>query len=263
MKKFMAFFKTFWLYNLTYRAEALVWLLLEAIPLVPIIALWKFLEGTGRINDAQSDQLIFYYILTLIINRLFSVHFDEWVIDHIKDGKISTAIIKPFSYRLYLLAGELTYRISGLVFLIPIALFLVPLFIDIQITSLSVSGVLLGLGVLVITYIQRFFMCWLISLTAFWMDQSKSLVHLRWMMEGILGGAWLPLAFFPVWWQQFAKFTPFYSWFYFPIQIISNNLNRGEMVFGLWLCLFWVIALGLLGNIMWKKAIAHYSAVGG
>jgi len=45
----------------------------------------------------------------------------------------------------------------------------------------------------------------MIGMAAFWFDQSKSLIHLKWMSEGIFGGAWLPLYFFPQWLQIFAS----------------------------------------------------------
>jgi ABC-2 type transport system permease protein len=103
----------------------------------------------------------------------------------------------------------------------------------------------------------------MIGMAAFWFDQSKSLIHLKWMSEGIFGGAWLPLYFFPQWLQIFAKFTPFYYWFFFPIELVLKKLSPSEITFGLAASVAWVIILKILTTRLWHKALYKYSAVGG
>ena len=53
----------------------------------------------------------------------------------------------------------------------------------------------------IIVYFQRFFIAMLIAFTAFWIDQSNSLTHLKWMLGWLVSGSMLPLTFFPDWFQ--------------------------------------------------------------
>ncbi len=263
MNKFWAFCKMAWQMTLSYRAESLVWFVIELLPIIPMLSLWNYLRMTGRMSESSAGELSFYYILSLIISRIFSIHFEDWVIEDIKDGTISKNLLKPFSYRVYLLANELTWRFAGLIYLLPTLLILLPVVINLKGISTTFEALSLALIILVISFFQKFMVSWLISLTAFWVDQSKFLIHLKWMLEGIAGGAWLPLSFFPIWWQNIAKATPFYSWFYFPIQLILRKVTIPEMVFGFGSAILWLLILLVIGNWFWKKSIIRYSSVGG
>lgn len=260
MRTFLAFLKISWQQTLSYRAESFIWFVLEVIPLLPLISLWIYLEKIQQMSHQQSVSLILYYLVTIGISRLFSSHFEDWLIDDIKDGKISSSLLKPFSYKLFLLASETSWRVSGFIYYIPVLFFLGPIVIGSFNTTPFL--VIASLFILVVSYVQRFYISLIIATTSFWMDQSKSLIHFKWMAEGVLGGSWLPLYFFPLWLQTFAKFTPFYSWYYFPTQLILNLLKPSEVWSGLLMSVVWVVGLVLFGNLFWKKAINKYSAVG-
>jgi ABC-2 type transport system permease protein len=263
MKKFIAFSRITWQNSLTYRAESLVWFALEALPLVYMLSLWQSLEKSGRLSQAESSKLIVYFILSLVISRLTSTHFEEWVIPEIKDGNISKSLLKPFSYIHYLLANSLTWKIFGIVYLVPSAVLLYPTLSNLTGIYIYPAELLIFTFILVIAFIQRFCVSWLICLTAFWLDQSKSLMHFKWMMEGIFGGAWLPLYFFPEWFQKIAQWTPFYSWYYLPIQFFNHNLSLEDITRPVILSVLWVVVLISLGKLFWKRSLARYSSVGG
>jgi len=249
--------------TLAYRAESFVWFLIELLPIIPMLSLWNYLRVSGRMSETTAGELSFYYIISLIISRIFSIHYEDWIIDDIKDGTISKNLLKPFSFRVYLLANEVTWRFAGLIYLFPTVLILLPVVVGLKGFSFSIEGFSLALIILVMSFFQKFLVSWLIALSAFWIDQSKFLIHLKWMLEGIAGGAWLPLSFFPIWWQGIAKATPFYSWFYFPIQLILQRLDQGEIIYGFTSSIIWLVVLYLFGNWFWKRAIIRYSSVGG
>lgn len=263
MRKFIAFLKVIWQLTITYRGESLVWFILEIIPLLIIISFWQSLLISGRIDSVQFAQLVIYYFLTLVITRLSSVHFEDWVIDDIKDGKISTYLIKPFSYQVFLMANEVTWRFSGIIYLLPIILAISPFISKLNFSPPSLIELVLFILILFIAFLQRYFIGFMIGMAAFWFEQSKSLIHLKWMSEGIFGGAWLPLYFFPTWLQDFSKFTPFYYWYYFPIELVLKKLALSEIIFGLTASVIWVLVLKILAARLWHRALYKYSAVGG
>jgi ABC-2 type transport system permease protein len=262
MRKFIAFTKIVWQSTVTYRIESLIWFLLELIPLLIILSFWYSLLSTGRLSPSQFSQLALYYITTLVISRTTSIHFEDWVIDEIKDGRISTYLLKPFSYQIYLLANEVTWRFAGLVYLLPSLLIFVPILKDSPPIILQSINVFLFVFVIVVSFFQKFILGFIIGIAAFWFDQSKSLVHFKWMCEGIFGGAWLPLYLFPHWLQTVAGLTPFYSWNYFPIQLLFGKSSSAEIISGIILSVFWACLLYLLSKYLWHRALLKYSAVG-
>ena len=262
MRIFLAFVKATWQLTLAYRGESLVWFILELIPLLIMISFWKSLLVTQHLTADQFSQLTLYYLLTLIISRLTSVHFEDWIIDEIKDGKISTYLLKPFSYQVYLLASEATWRVSGLIYLIPSLVIFIPTLNRISFPTLNFLQIFFFILVLLLAFFQRYFLGFIIGIAAFWFDQSKSLIHLKWMCEGIFGGAWLPLYFFPLWLQNFARFTPFYSWYFFPVELILKPTSLSDFILSFFITLIWTLCLWGLSKTIWAKALSKYSAVG-
>jgi ABC-2 type transport system permease protein len=261
MKKFFAFMGIVWQQTLAYRAEHLVWFLLELFPLLIISFFWLYSLRAGRVSSSQFSLLIFYYLANLLLDRLAAVHFDDWVADEIKDGKISIYLLKPFSYQIYLAANELTWRLSGIIFLLPSLILFIPFLSFTTPSSLSPGNIFLVLLLLPVIFLHRFFVSFLIGTSAFWFSQSKAFSHFKWMCEGIFGGSWLPLYFFPLWLQVFSAFTPFYYWHYFPVQLLLGQIS-GSLVPGFLKALIWLFILWYLGQVVWKRAILDYTAVG-
>ena len=238
-----------------------MWFLLELIPLIMMINLSAYLQSTGRLNHSQYSQFILYYMVNLFVSRLSSIHFEDDLIDDIKDGKISPGLLKPFSFYWHLLPREASWRLSGLMYVIPSFILLIPLIRILTLPEFTTGNILFFILAVLIAYFQRFFMGWIISIPSFWFEQSKVLVHLRWMAEGVLGGAWLPLYLFPLWWQNFSSFTPFYYWLYFPIQVLLGNAKNIPMQ--ILISLTWVLILYFVSSRFWRYAVKYYSSVGG
>jgi ABC-2 type transport system permease protein len=124
------------------------------------------------------------------------------------------------------------------------------------------SNLLLTIPFLIVAFFQRYFISLIIATFAFWIDQSKALIHLKWMAEGVVGGGWLPLLYFPQWFQKIASFTPFYYWYHVPITILLNPTSLIQVLVYLIQGLAWTLVLWLMHLYFWKKGINKYSAVG-
>lgn len=263
-RQFTAFCAIVWQNALAYRGENIVWLFIESTPIIIQISLWKSLYEAGRISVEMMQYMMLYYLLGLIISRTTGNHFEEWLVEHIRDGRISGDLIKPFSYQLYLLANEAVWRVSGVTYTVPMLLLLSPLFYSSLHTFSTTPGAFfLFCIVLLLAFIQRFFISWIISISAFWIEEAGVFTHIKWMLEGLLGGAWLPLTFFPTVFQNIAKLTPFYAWFTLPIGIILNTSTQQEIVWGISSACIWIILLFVASQVFWKKALIKYSASGG
>ncbi len=262
MRKFAIFLKLSWQNTLAYREESVVWFILEAVPLTYMISFWINSRTRGNISESQASSLIFYQITSLFVSRFTATHYEEWVIDEIKDGNISNALIKPIPYRIYLLASEVAWKLFGLVYLLPIFICLLPFLSQLKGLNLIIGQIPFVVVIFSLAFAQRFLVSWLIAISAFWFEQAQSLVHLKWMLEGILGGSWLPIYFYPHWFQTIARITPFYYWYYLPINSLTHSLNSFEKIVNIAFPISWIIALFFLGNWLWHKAIRKFTAVG-
>lgn len=262
MRKYFCFAKVIWQQTLEYRAENLIWFINEVVGVVPMIFLWLYMQESGRLGPDQASKLIVYSILSLLISRFTSCDFEMPFSDEIRNGKMSTLLLKPYSVQKFQLTREVVGKLSGMIYLVPL---LVIIFATLGKTT-NFGEILwrfsLSIPLLVLLFVSHYLVSFLIATSAFWIEQSSALSHLKWMLAGILGGAWFPLYFLPVTLVNFAKFTPFYYWYYFPIQLITGSLNIVEISESLAAIITWIILLGFLNKFLWAKAVRYYGASG-
>jgi ABC-2 type transport system permease protein len=231
--------------------------------MIYLVNLWMSLDKTGKMPAEKVGWLIVYQFLALGIARLTASHFDDWVIESIKDGSVGHNFLKPFSYRGFLLANEFTWRVSGFIYMIPTLLLLIPVWGLVSRVHLEINQIFFVLGILFLAFFQRFFVSYLITLTAYWFQEAKFMVHLKWMLEGLLGGAWIPVYFYPLWFQRVSSVSPFYFWYTIPINGLLSKISWQAQLQQLFLAFLWVIILWFVANKVEKAAMSKFSAVGG
>ncbi len=244
-----------WQESLTYRVERVVWTLIELGGMIPLFSLWYSLRLSGSISADQSTYLMSYYLLMAVLSRLTSTDYEEWLINDIKDGNISRDLVKPFKFYIYLLGNETSWRISALPYILPVLILVLSL--------VPPSRFVLLFPFLLIAYLQRFLISALISFSAFWIEQSNALIHLKWMLSGLFGGLWLPIHFFPGWFQDIARFLPFYTWGFLPAQVVLGKISLIDAIPGVVSAMVWIIVLGLLTRFFWSNSLKHYGSVAG
>lgn len=240
-----------------------MWFLLELLPVIYLINLWLSLDRNKLMSPEKVGWLIVYQFLALGISRLTSSHFEEWVIDNIKDGSIAGNFLKPFSYQGYLFANTLTWRLSGFLYMIPTLFLLIPVWRLVSMVAIQINQSGFVLIILLLSFLQRFFVSYLITLTAYWFTEAKFMVHLKWMLEGILGGAWIPVYFYPIWFQKISTWSPFYYWYTVPINGLLSKVSWQNQIQQIVIALIWVVGLWWIVRKTEKIAMSKFSSVGG
>lgn len=239
----------------------MVWMLLEFIPTMYIIFLWQSMNRSGSVSDKQYIFMLVYQIVTLIIARLAASHFESWVVDDIKNGKMSRPLLQPVPYPVFLFVLEAVWRVFGFVYLIPVLLVVAFVWGNIFVSAIIWQNIGWFAVFIILSYIQRFCISLLIASVGFWVEQAQALSHFKWMLEGVLAGSWLPLVLYPAWIQKISSFTPLYYWYHVPSQIIMNpDFTNLPLLLGG--SVFWAVILLAISSFVWKKSIRHYSAVG-
>ena len=70
MRKFLAFANMAWQEGITYRAEKILWTIINVGGMVPILSLWFVLGQSGKISASQSNYLMVYFLIIVIFSRL-------------------------------------------------------------------------------------------------------------------------------------------------------------------------------------------------
>ena len=78
----------------------------------------------------------------------------------------------------------------------------------------------------------------------------------------VVGGAIIPLSFFPQILQKVFFYLPFPFLIYLPMRIYLGKIPAGEIPVEFVKELGWIIGLALLNLIIWKRGIRQYVSMG-
>lgn len=170
-------------------------------------------QGKAALAGYDLFQLTWYFITTeLVLFSMGSGTFNQLSAD-IKTGQIAYTLTRPWAYPLTALAESLAVAL-GLV--VPFAL------VGWVVGTLNAgpwvptSAPQVGCLVLsvVLTMVLQFLCQFLLSLTAFWVEENAAFLWIHQKLALVLG-TFLPLEFFPAAWRPWVEATP-YGWLCYP-----------------------------------------------
>lgn len=228
--------------------------------------LWKSIfefKQTDSMGGYTLIQMILYYLMAPLTLRIVQGEGIGNLSREIYDGSLNKYLVYPVSFFKYKLATYMSYSVFY-IFQLCIILGLFYLFTG------SSSGIEFKLGNLsffiiavLINSTIYFFLSSLTELIAFWAEYIWSLSVIIRFMVGFLGGAMIPLTFFPTWAQELLYYTPFPYLITFPVNILmGKEFLVSDFFKQLIIALFWSFFFYLLANILWRKGNKSYSGVG-
>jgi len=244
------------------RARLVVYVLEDFIPPTISIMLWLGIYNfSGKVASGwELNKLISYYIviafLTLTLN-----HYIEFPIGFrdIKEGGLIKYLMRPLSYLMYIFSGSNGWKTVRFLFsLLPYSLLII-IFRQYLSLSPSLSSLTMAILFAAISYMIIFFQRFLLGITSFWITDNDGLVNFFWMIQALFSGLLIPLDFLPKWLQSITWFFPFRFFYYFPAKIIFEQLRPSSYSTDLFLAVLWMIGLGLLSSIFFKRGLKVFS----
>jgi ABC-2 type transport system permease protein len=116
---------------------------------------------------------------------------------------------------------------------------------------------------ILLTALLQFFSSYAMAMLAFWVLEVSTFIFILFAFEYIASGHLFPLDILPPGLQQALGYTPFPYQLYFPVSIYMGKAKSAELVHGMVLQVFWVLAAYALARFAWNRGIKRYSAVGG
>lgn len=249
-----------------YRWNFLLRSLFALVPLAGTVLIWRsiFHERGSDVAGYDYQSMVWYFVLTVLVNNLITPTEDEWQIAaDIRDGLMNAFLVKPVNYLGYRLSLYGSYRLLyTLVTLAPFAAVVwyfrgdatlpaSPLTWALSLVSLAMAGLI------------QFFIAYALAMLAFWILEISTIVFILYSFEYFLSGQIFPLDIMPVWLQSTLRVLPFTYELFFPISIFLEKAKGSDLWTGLAIQAGWLLLTWLAARVMFRRGVRHYQAVGG
>jgi ABC-2 type transport system permease protein len=253
IRKILAFRFDFWI---TFIAQSIIQIIIS-------ISLWSSIFEADKnkiLNGFSFDDMILYYLIVPIGTKMLTGENIGFLSREIYDGTFNRYLLYPISFFQYKILTYLTYSFFyGLQLLF--VFFVYHQFYD-SLTFEVSTNLFLGLIFFILASVTYANIAMMVELISLWVDNIWSLMVMTRFLCFFLGGAYVPINFFPTFLQNVLEFTPFPYLINLPIKIIMGMANQQDMFFGFVSLTTWSIFFHLTARYIWDKGQYRYSGVG-
>lgn len=263
LRKWNAVFGIYFQEGIAYRASGLIWVMTDVVVAVTMPLVWsKANEATHRaIAGYSSSDFVLYYLCMLLIGCFVTSHIMWELAVEIKEGAFSAQLVRPVSFYQVTFFRSLSWR------LIRPALFL-PFFVALLWAYrgyLHDAHVFLGWEMwvaVILGHLVSFNFAFMMAMLALFTQEAQAIFELYYVPMLFLSGQLFPIAVLPDWARHLAYAFPFYFTTGLPTEILVGRVS-GPAAHSLMLGqLGWILGSYALGQILWRKGLRNYTAVG-
>lgn len=248
--------------KMAYRLDFFMGIINTAITIAVYLGIYRALYGNATEVDGVSYAMVATsFVITLGLSSAFNYN-EMFLQDKIRDGSITNEFLKPVSFTLRLLAeniGEGAFKI--LFHFIPAVIF------TLLYTKLCPPYGVLNMMVMFCSVVLGYLILWLISFIiqtwSFWLFSVWGIITIKNVFVNILAGTLLPLWFMPKALKKMISLTPFESIYFTPVRIYLGELSGSEILYALGIQIVWIVILGVIANMFWKKGVKKLVVQGG
>src|SRR3989338_9437799 len=248
---------------LAYRFHFVVNALTTPISLIIYFFLWNVIfEYTGAevIRGFTLQGMISYYAINMIIGFIVWTYIDEEMEDRVINGTLTPMLLRPLNYFWSIFYAHIGMDLlSIMIELIPLTLISVILF-GLSLPTLA-NGILFIISIAIAVMIN-FIIAYIVGLSAFWLGKIHGIRRMRNVTVSFFAGSFIPITFFPNWFQSVSNYLPFQYIRYVPITIYLGNHPLFESIKLVLLGLAWAVALYFIAEMAWKKAYTKFVGSG-
>ena len=267
MKKYLSFFRVRFFTVIQYRAAAVSALTTQVLwGLMECLAYKALMESNTGAFPMKYSAVVSY----IWLNEAFMALFKTWAADHdifgmITNGGIAYELCRPVSiYHMWYarnMGGRMAEAIlkSGPVLIVALLLpypYRISMPISLSALCLFLITMLLGLGVTVA-------FCSLVYMLCFFTISPQGWKMILTGAVNLLSGSLIPFPFIPDPFRSIMEYLPFGSMQNVPFRIYSGDLAGTEMYNAMFLQVFWLVSLILLGQWICQKAARRGEVQGG
>lgn len=264
--KYWSVFTTGLQNTFVYRWNFVLRSLFALVPLAGTVFIWKALfESRGaEIRGYDFGQMIYYFLVVLLVDNLVTPTDDEWQIaSEIRDGQINNFLSKPVDYLAYRATLFLSSRLLYTAVTLPAIAAVFFWFREfIVLPTDPITWPLFFVSLAMAAAIQ-FLLAYALAMLAFWILEISTIVFILYSFEYYLSGRLFPLNVMPDWLQEILRWLPFTYELYFPVAILTEKVKGEDLWSGLAIQAGWVVLCFLGARLMWRRGLRRYESVGG
>ncbi|MBN8215639.1 MAG: ABC-2 family transporter protein [Spirochaetes bacterium] len=245
-----------------YRAAMAIWLIGHVLEPLLYLVVWSAVAGAngGRVGGMGRGDFAAYFIALLLVNHV-TYTWIMWEMEHrIRHGALSFALLKP----LHPVHADIAANLASKLITFPVillaagalALLFKPAFHP------SSWSVLAFLPSLLLAFLLRFALEWVLALAAFWTTRIGAVNQAYFVTALFFSGQIAPLALLPSPMAFLSKILPFRWTAGFPVDLLLGRLDPHEALHGFLAQGAWILGILLVARVLWRAALRRYSAVG-
>jgi len=260
LKAYPTLLKVYYARSIEYRGQLLIWILSSVLPLVMMLVWIQIANTQGPVNGFSSVDFVEYYLMVTLFRRLTGAWI-FWDVDaDIRNGTLSPQLLKPIHPLHHLLTRVIASKPIQIIIVLPpivIASLLVGAQYDLRPPTLVLAFVATA-GALLIEFLVQA----IIGSLAFWISHAVAIADVWFWTRSLLSGWIIPLAMFPAALQALLVVLPFRYCLAFPIEIVLGGLTPDQIAQGLAIEFVWVGVFFVLFQLVWRRGLKSYGAVG-
>lgn len=263
MNETLAVFKIAWAQMLVYRLNFVLWRVRTVLMFLLVYFIWwTVFQDSNEVFGYTQASILTYIVMIAVIRAITLSSRATDVMNKINDGSFTNFLVKPLNVIKFYFSQDIADKLLNIIFMVfEISLILILLRPELIIQTNSIYIFLFAVS-LILAILLWFFVNMIISLMAFWVENSWGPLFLMMIFVEGLGGGLFPIDILPKEVFNFLMITPFPYLIYFPAKVYLNSFSTQEMILYFSIFIFWVITGWVLMNRTLKKGLKHYTAGG-
>lgn len=212
------------------------------------VKLWEAIyAGNESLNGILYSNMFLYIVIGIILRKFLGCGIDETVSTSFQSGNIAVELLKPQSYFWKTVCMDVG---RGSVHLIIVSIIGMLFFVTRNYYIPSKLTVLLVVVSSILGYVIFVTMSYCIGLASVWLGRSVGLTMLKSSMFYLLGGAIIPIDFYPQELAKVVEYLPFKYIYYTPISFLIRDVHRDDITKNLCMQIVWCVFWGILGKLI-------------
>lgn len=266
-RKYTGLFRIKFINSLQYRAAAAAGVCTQFAWGFMLILLYKTLYSSADTGLPMNfSELVNYVWLQQAFLALFRLWFwDSEISESVINGNIAYEFIKPMDlYSMWFVRTASDRCAQAFLRFSPILIiaFLLPKPYNFTLPDSLLSFVLfiitMLIGMLVVCAL-----CMIVYILTFFTLSPTGIRIIASSVAELLGGAIIPLPFFPEKFRIIAEYSPFAAVENLPLRIYSGNISGSKMYLMIAVQIFWLFAAVTVGKLLMKKVMKRAVVQGG
>lgn len=227
--------------------------------------LWKAIfasRGLETMNGFSLDKIIFYYLMVPIVSRIQQGEMIGSISKEIYEGSLNKFLLYPISFYKFKIITYFAHSTFYYVQLWLIAIVYFSFFHSGDHFNITTVNIIIFTFVVSISTLTYFMLHSITELVAFWADNIWSLGVITRFAVRFLGGALIPLSFFPEWAVSILHYTPFPYMINFPMNVLFGEIQELQIIQNIFILMAWTLFFYLVSKVIWKKGNYSYTGVG-